>query len=70
MSIPFSALLCALVWTVIMLWLAAPIGAANVIVALIGGVLAGGIWYEERATKSTNKQRDSWIHRGGARYGW
>ena len=63
MSVPVSAFLCAIIWTV---WLAAPIGGANAIVALISGVLAGGIWYEERAAKLVSKQRDEWM-RGDAR---
>jgi hypothetical protein len=58
MSVPVSAFLCAIIWTVVLLWLAAPIGGANAIVALISGVLAGGIWYEERAAKLASKQRD------------
>jgi hypothetical protein len=61
MSVPVSAFLCAIIWTVVLLWLAAPIGGANAIVALISGVLAGGIWYEERAAKLVSKQRDEWM---------
>ena len=61
LSVPVSAFLCAILWTAVLLWLAAPIGGANAIVALIGGVLAGGIWYEERAAKLVNKQRDEWM---------
>ena len=41
MSVPVSAFLCAILWTAVLLWLAAPIGGANAIVALISGVLAG-----------------------------
>jgi len=68
MSILFSALLCAFVWTVAMLYLAAPIGGANIVIALIAGALAGGIWYEERVAKSAMKQRDDWMRGGAARH--
>ena len=66
MSLLFSALLCAIVWTIAMLFLAAPIGAANIVIALIAGALAGGIWYEERIAKLAMRDRDTW-NRGGAR---
>jgi len=65
MSIRCSAVLCALAWMFVMLWLAAPIGGANAILALIAGILAGGMWYEERAAKMAMKQHDDW-RRGGA----
>ncbi|MFO1097600.1 MAG: hypothetical protein U1E81_04785 [Xanthobacteraceae bacterium] len=65
MSIRSSAVLCALVWMSIMLWLAAPIGGANAILALVGGLLAGAVWYEERAAKMAMKRRDDWRPGGG-----
>jgi hypothetical protein len=40
-----------------MLWLADALNPATVILALIGGVLAGMAWYEERATKLAGKDR-------------
>jgi len=66
MSLLFSALLCAIVWTIAMLFLAAPIGVANIVIALIAGALAGGIWYEERIAKLAMRDRDTW-NRGGVR---
>ena len=66
MSSLVSALLCALVWTIAMLFLAAPIGPANIVIALIAGALAGGIWYEERVSKLAMRDRDAW-NRGEAR---
>lgn len=66
MSMFFSALLCGIVWTIAMLYLAAPIGAANIAIALIAGVLAGAIWYEERVQRRAMKERDAWM-RGGTR---
>jgi hypothetical protein len=57
MSLISSALYCAVVWAAVMLWLADALNPATVILALIGGVLAGMAWYEERSTTLAGKDR-------------
>ena len=57
MSLILSALYCAVAWAAVMLWLGGPLNLGTTILALVGGVLAGVAWYQERAAKLAGKDR-------------
>jgi uncharacterized protein (DUF2062 family) len=45
MSLPLSSLLFAVLWTAGMLWWNAPLDAAEAVIFIVAGAIAGVLWY-------------------------